>query len=248
MCNESLWWMLCRCFLFISQCGWRVDIHYVSPRWILDSVLLQLPHEYVYTRACKGLYRLGCVWRFNTTVCVCLSSFFFTHVRLFSVFEQGLSSSNFSSLPPRHPVLFYCPPFHLRLSVSALFFSPLWYFPAVWWLSRIFLFHCQFSQTVAYATVCICNLITDAPHWQQVQLCMDLCLSLISQEILSCVVQNIWMRVCVHVCGCVKEIVFTDLALMWILLCLNPYRLLSWFSSLIGQCLLRMFRKCCGLG
>lgn len=56
-------------------------------------------------------------------VAVCLG-FFFTQVRLFSVSVQGLSCSNFSSLPPRHPVPFYCPPFHLCLSVSTLFFSP----------------------------------------------------------------------------------------------------------------------------
>lgn len=111
--------------------------------------------------------------------------------------------SNFSSLPPRHPALFYCPPFHLRLSVSTLFFSPLWYFPAVWWLSCIWLFHCQFSQTVAYATVCICNLITDAPHWQQVQLCMDLCLSNIPGDIVLCGAE--YMNACLCACMRVRE-------------------------------------------
>lgn len=155
--------MLCRCFLFIPQCGWRVDIHYVSPRWILDSVLLQLPHEYVYTRACKGLYQLGCVWRFNTMVCVCLFSFFFTHVRLFSVFVQGCCCLPVTFLLSLPDIL--CFFIVLRSTFASL--SVPCFFP----LCDISLpcggchaFGCQFSQTVAYATVCICNLITDAPH------------------------------------------------------------------------------------
>lgn len=60
-----------------------------------------------------------------------------------------------------------------------------------------------------YATVCICSFITDAPHWQRVQLCMAVCFFLISQEILSCVmfvVQNVWMCVRVRVCLCVRAI------------------------------------------
>lgn len=149
-------------------------------------------------------------------VSVCLV-FFFTHVRLFSVFVQGCYCLPVTFLLSLPDIL--CFFIVLRSTFASL--SVPCFFP----LCDISLpcggchaFGCQFSQTVAYATVCICNLITDAPHWQQVQLCMDLCLSLISQEILSCVVQNMWMRVCVHVCGCVKEIVFADLTLVWILL------------------------------
>lgn len=107
---------------------------------------------------------------------------------------------------------------------ASVFFYPLWYFP-----------RCvvsQFSQSTAYATVCICNLITDAPNWQQVQLCMDVCLSLISQEILSCVVQNVWMCVLAA-----REMVFSNLAFVWKFLCSYSYSLFvirNWSTKLVN--------------
>lgn len=125
---------------------------------------------------------------FNTLVCGCLFSFCFTSW-IGSNFCAGmlLSSTNFLPLLPHSLCLFiFLHPTFPSLSASC-FFS-VWYFP-----------RCvvsQFSQSTACATVCICSLITDAPNWQQVQLCMDVCLSLISQEILSRVVQNVSMCVC----------------------------------------------------
>lgn len=56
---------------------------------------------------------------------------------------------------------------------------------------------CWFSQSVVCAIICICNLITDTPQCLQACLSMDLCHSLTSLEILSCVVLN--------VCVCVWE-------------------------------------------
>lgn len=75
----------------------------------------------------------------------------------------------------------------LSIFVFVIFVLYLWYFLVMSCLLCILQSRLQFSQSVAFTTVCICNFITDAPHWQLDQLCMVLSFVLTSQEILFCV-------------------------------------------------------------
>lgn len=121
---------------------------------------------------------------------LCYQTFFFT-ILFFTVchaLSPSFSTSHVFSITLRH------------ILVSAFCFLLSAIFPPVWWLSFVLLLCCQFSQSVAYPTVGICNFITDAPQWQQVQLCMALCFFLISLEILSCVL--LWIY-CDAECVCV---------------------------------------------
>lgn len=106
-----------------------------------------------------------------------------------SLHEHLCFSENFKCFMSLH----MCFPSEPQLS----FFQ--WFFFGAWCLSCLVLFCCWFTQPVAYATVCICNFITDASCWQQFQPCRVVCSSLISQEILSFVVfvvGNAWIYVC----------------------------------------------------
>lgn len=141
---------------------------------------------------------LPCLPRF----CASLFSSYFTCVELdmsvwISVEGTFQTARLFSSSYTSYTFLLpYIPPSSFCISFSLLYIS----LPCG---ACFLLFCCQFSQSVAYATVCICIFITDAPHWQQVQLCMALCFFLISLEILSgvvVVVQRMWMCVCMCVC------------------------------------------------
>lgn len=130
------------CFLFILQSGPACRHSLCKSR--MDPwqcfLLMRLPYEYVYRWACEMVWKLAV---FNVPVCLAFYAVKFST-------ETLLSSSNFLPLSPHGVCLFffYCPLFHLPLSVSILFLFPIpsrWYSPAVWWLSRVFFFfflHC----------------------------------------------------------------------------------------------------------
>lgn len=147
----------------------------------------------MFTGKCvRDFISLAASGMFNSSLCGCLcSSCYPCEIQCRDVFDSQWLSLTFPTsyvfiLPSLLPLL------------QHPIFSRLWYFLAVWGLSCILLLCCQFSQSVAYATVCICNFITGAPHWQKVQSCMDLCFFRISQEILACavaLVQHVWTLV-----------------------------------------------------